>query len=98
MKAQRDYQTDWSEACDSVAATAIDLATKFPDELVVVSLLTIAGRFMLELDEFEQLEMIGPELSRVRGIFQINAYPYLSNEVDRDLEAEKYNKRYARSG
>ena len=61
------------------------------------ALLQRATELLEDFTELEQWELIKSELLDIRGVFEKNAEPYWSSEIDRDSVDEEYEQRHAQA-
>ena len=95
MNTRRKFDQDYKVAIRSITEIMDSLTKKMPSEMVALVLLQYLKGLLEDLTDFDQWELLKGDLVDIRGEFENEVEPHLSNLIDPDLEAENYDKRYA---
>jgi len=94
MNTRPKFDQDLNVAADSIWNIVHCLKEKIPTEMVTLGLLRAVNFVLLDIDDFDQWELLKGEIVDLRDEFEYEVEPYLSKLIDQDLEADKYNKRH----
>ncbi|MCH7982159.1 MAG: hypothetical protein IID59_11730 [Proteobacteria bacterium] len=95
MNTRSKYDHDLCAAYVAISDTTDQLRTKMPYEIIAAALLQEVQQILEGFTDLEEWELTKSELLDVRNEFEKRAEPFWSNDVDNDIVAENYNKRYA---
>jgi len=95
MNTRNKFDRDFNEAYDALEDVIDGLTKKMPIEMVALVLLRITRYLLVTFTNLAQWEFVKGDLIDIRDDFSSDVEPHLSNLIDRDADAENYEKRYA---